>query len=299
MDKFGKRLIVLNTHVRDVLANEPYWEGLDWYSVPRMMLNRIRATEGANDKKFADYYDCPTSFGIALARQEGTASEKIGMTAIVKVAQEVDNSADRYRVGYVLTGNFHEADNARYNQKNNCSQPSYGAYYYLPSEIPSALMYYDNVTLSSETAFSGIESSLPVSMIPGATYEVPFEIEVPSLLSSAEEGRVVAFVIDTATGELMNAAIDGEAEGSGMVETVSPSSPLILSIGRDGIVRTGLKSGESFTLAVFSADGVCMMKKIGTAAGNDSFALPHVEGMMIVRLSSSVCYDTVKAFIHC
>ena len=54
-ERFGSRLILLNTHVQDVLANTPYWDNLKYYSVPRMMLNRIRATEGGNAKKFADY----------------------------------------------------------------------------------------------------------------------------------------------------------------------------------------------------------------------------------------------------
>ncbi|MDE6682794.1 MAG: hypothetical protein K2J87_05155, partial [Muribaculaceae bacterium] len=122
-ERFSSRLIVLNTHVQDVLANNPYWEKLEYYSVPRMMLNRIRATEGANANKFTDYYYKGSSFGIRMDAPVEIAGRNMKVNAQVRVSEDIDNPDGRYSVGYVITGNFHDADNVRYQQKNNCTQP--------------------------------------------------------------------------------------------------------------------------------------------------------------------------------
>ncbi|MDE6026823.1 MAG: hypothetical protein K2G23_01975 [Muribaculaceae bacterium] len=286
MERFGNRLILLNTHVRDVLANEAYWDSLKWYSVPRMMLNRIKATEGPNTKKFSDYYDQPTPFGISFDSPVVAEDGMIKVTAEVRVSEPVDNSDGQYRVGYVLTGNFHEADNARYNQKNNCTQPSYGAFYYLPSEIPSALMYYDDVTLTSETAFSGIEGSLPALMTPGETYKVVLEIENPSLHEALSESHITAFVMDAVSGELMNAVSEVHSGDAGIRGMNDSFSRPMLSVDKEGRVRTDLAPEDHYAIEVFTPEGSRVMTRRGMAAGNDSFLLPPVSGILIVRLSS-------------
>lgn len=293
--RFGKRLIVLNTHVNDVLANTPYWEQLKWYSVPRMMLNRIKATEGENAKKFEDYYNLPTPFSITAQPPAADGGNFLKVTAGIKVAEAIDNSSDRYRIGFVVTGDFHKADDPRFRQKNNCTQPAYGAFYFLPSEIPSALMYYEEVTLTSETAFTGIENSLPASLIPDETYETEWRFESPALLENPAEAQVVALVLDTLTGEIMNGAVGEDPSYLGVEAVLASSgSSALISGGGDGMVTTTLEPGESYRLEVFAADGSLLLSSDGVAAGADSFMLPSRQGMMVVRLSTPRISQTVK-----
>ena len=157
-------------------------------------------------------------------------------------------------------------------------------------------MYYDDSTLSYETAFTGIEGSLPESLVPGETYEVELEAPIPSLGETASEIHMVAFVIDAVTGELLNAVSDSQTAGAGICEAKSSCQSAQLSMDKEGNVRTDLEKGIPYFLEVFTPDGVRMIGRSGVAEGNDSFSLPSVAGILIVRLSSPNGSRTLKAF---
>ncbi len=285
-DRFGSRLIMLVTHVRDILDNPGYWEALEYNSVPRMMLNRIKASQGGGDANFEEYYDQPTSFGIRIDGPVEIAERNLKVKARVKVSESIDNSGERYRVGYVITGNFYKPGDNKYIQENNCTNPFFGAYYYLPGKIPSALMHYENVTLTSETAFTGIEGSLPASLVPGESYEVSWECVTPTLLDSPEDARVVAFVIDTVTGELMNAcALDASTE-SVVNEAAVISTESLFHITSDGMIQASILPGEEYCLEVFDVAGIRIDLKTGLGTGCDLFEIPDMTGLMIVTLST-------------
>lgn len=294
-ETYGDRLIILSTHVNDVLANAPYWGELKWYSVPRMMLNRIQATAAESDKNFGGYYSDEASFAISSSLPEPQEGEDLKIQAKIKVAEEIDNSTDRYRVGFVLTGDFHRADNPRFNQRNGCTQPIYGAYYFLPSTIPAWMMHYENATLTSETAFTGIEHSLPARLTPGEIYEVEWSCTRPELLAEGEKAGVVAMVLDTETGEIMNAARGGEWPLWGVENHVASSKlDTLITGGGDGTIHTSLQPGEEYVLEVYSSDGTLLKSAAGIARGGDSFTLPSVEGIVVVRLSGGRAAQTVK-----
>ncbi len=285
--QLGDRLVVLATHQGDPLQNLPYWDELKWYSLPRMMLNRIQATAGENIIKFQEYLDAPALFGITMDIPEITAERRLETAVHVRVAEPVDNASDRYRVGYVLTGNFHDPDNPIYRQKNNCVLPAYGAYYYLPSEIKAPLVYFDHVTLTSETAFTGIEGSLPVDLDPAGSYDADLSVDIPELLESSSDASLVAFVIDTATGEIMNVveASPSSLSAVGSVGGAEVSDPA-LSVDCYGNVLTRLLRGESFRLDVFAPDGRILFSESGISSGDDTFRIPSFDGIVIIRLSS-------------
>lgn len=302
-DQFGDRVIPLNTHINDVISNPEYWAWLKWYSIPRMMLNRIKRSEGENTKNFDSYLDLPTQFAVKVDGPEET-DMGLQFTASVMVNEEVDNSEDRYRMAYVLTGDFYEPTNPRFRQENNCTQPSYGAYYFLPSKIPAALMYYKDVTLTGETAFTGIEGSLPASLVAGEEYEVKLDVDFPSWDYSPYDGRVVAYVLDTETGEIMNAGVKGIFDEPGEPEDpwarvsdiIVSGSNLSLSAA-DGCIYSNLMAGDEYTLDILSLEGITISSETGVAAGNDKFQLPDMEGLVIVRLSTAHGSKSIKCIL--
>ena len=297
MNLYGDRLIMLNTHVNDVLGNDPYWKELDWYAVPYMMLNRIQASAGDSSKKFNDYIDQPTDFTISV---EGSAAEgetSLSLTADVMVAKEVDNSAGRYRVGFVLTADYHDPKNPSFVQQNGSStQPSAGAFYYLPKLIAPPLMFYDDVTLTSATAFSGVEDSLPASLEPGKTYTVEYDMTLPELQIAPEEVRVVGFVLDTVTGEALNAdaRLAGEKKPDTGVDNPEVTASTAISIDPEGI-RLIMPDGVPYQAAIYTVDG----RRIETTsgAGSSIWRPRHADGLCIIVLTTPDATRTLKTLL--
>lgn len=298
VEKYGDRIIALNTHVNDVLANELYWKTLDWYSIPRLMLNRIKATEGSDTKKFADYIDKATPFSIAITALERQGDE-INCAAKVRVNEDMEGT---YSVGYVLTGDFHDSQKAAYSQQNNCTQPYYGAFYYLPSVIPPALMYYDDVTLTFDGAFAETDGSttLPLSstLIPGEEYDVEWSIPVPELASTANALKVVAYVVDSTTGEIMNADVATLGKPISVSTLPADNGARRLYMNSEGEACISLPEGTQFSLEIFSMHGVRVYFEEGYANGQDNLRPSLSSGLYIIRLSTSDGEERLKAMIR-
>ncbi|MDE7081947.1 MAG: hypothetical protein K2O78_09880 [Muribaculaceae bacterium] len=287
-DELGDALITVNTHVNDALANAAYWSSLKWYDVPRMMLNRVEATAGSNVKAFADYYDVPAEFGVSVMSVEEAQPGAIHGVVNVRVARETDNSGGRYRLGCVVTGDFHDPANPDFIQQNTCNFPTYGAYYYLPSKIIPALMRYEDVSLTSEYAFGGIDGSLPDVLMPGATYEVAVDEVLPEIAAGASGLRLVAFVLDSQTGEVLNAdeLLKGETPQPPAGVSGVENGNLRIACGSHGDIRiAGLRPGESFSAEVFSAAGsriwsLCRMAE----SEEETLSAPLAGGLYVVRI---------------
>lgn len=202
--RFGDNLIMLETHNEDVMANEEYFAELEYRAIPYWMLNRISATRFSKPTMFDEYIFRPCRWSVALTEVVNVNNEKLSVSALVKTADDVDNSTDRYRAGFVVTSNFYEPDDHKFSQRNNSSIPGAEQFYYLPTQIPAQLMHYHDVTLTVESAFCGIEHSLPASFNADRYASVNFDIERPELLDNLDDARVVVFVMDTETGEIMN-----------------------------------------------------------------------------------------------
>lgn len=298
-ERFGNRVIAVNTHVRDALANTPYWDEFDWYQVPRMMINRIKASAGDNAKKFEDYYDLPTSFSISLDEIPAPEGRSLNVSARVTVNENIDNSADRYRVGYVVTGDFHNAENPEYVQQNNCTQPYYGAYYFLPSYIQPALMYYDDASITSETAFTGIESSLPAQLTDGESYGVKWQVDVPEVLPDPAKARMVAFVLDTESGEIMNvtALRVGEKPSAGAV--IKPADSYAgncISVVSPGAVSLNLPAGIRYKAEVYTAEGKLRDIKRGIGGNAEIWRPATSAGMNIIVVTTANDITVKKIF---
>lgn len=298
-EQYGDRVVTLNTHVNDVLGNQAYWDELNWYAVPYMMLNRIKTSAGPNTNKFSQYYDQPTSFAVGIDEIPAPQGRTLEITAHVSVSEAIDNGDGRYRLGYVLTGDFHDPTNMQFFQNNNCTQPSYGPYYYLPTRIPPELMYYEDVTLTFDGAFSGIEGSLPQSMEAGKDYEVRWQAEVPDLLPDAAKARVVAYVLDATTGKVQNtdALRVGEQPTGGVREISEPGSSGLLGITREG-VSVMLPDGEAYRLEIHSVAGSLICSQSGIGRGYEVLPYHMAPGIYIITLTAGHTHISRKAAVR-
>ncbi len=227
--EYGDAVIGVETHDNDLLANEINFSWLKFYSIPCMMLNRVKKSIGGNPENFGGYICEPTEMEITvdeLTRDEGSAMKA---KATIRTSDYfMPSDTISYRVGYVLTKNINGNLNNQYYQKNIYNVNSYKQYYYLPSRMLYTLCNFPNTSLISPTAtmeenvsFTGIDGSLPQKLEAGASYEFSWDIPLPVGYEDFDGVRLVAYILETQTGIVVNStAIDmGESSGVEVVET--------------------------------------------------------------------------------
>lgn len=278
---------ILTTHANDVISNTDYWPHLGFYAVPYFMLNRISASKGSNLNKFSSYYSDPTIASIEVKEYYLTEDED-GLYAKMDVtfAQDIDNSDGRYGVCYVITAPFYEPDGSgTWRQQNNCSTSTYEQYYFLPSYIPPYLSYYENVTATAQNAFSPVEGLIAMQFGAYHPETVETELEIPMLVDDVTYSKVVAMVIDTTTGQVVNSgSCDFGKPTFDPVEVITAVESGNANLNLDGeCVRVSANGAFKLTFA----DGAGRV--LGTAAGEDqgAFALPAVKGFVIVSLTTA------------
>ncbi|MBD5283123.1 MAG: hypothetical protein HDS31_00710 [Bacteroides sp.] len=300
---YPDQIVIATDHANDDLTNSDYWSGLKFFAVPYFMLNRRDDTKYSQTTNFENGLWRPTPVKIDLAKDE----ENVNVT--VTTSEDIDNSNDRYRIGYVITGDFYQTeDDAAYMQKNSCNMPRHEAYYFLPNILPAHLSKYHNVNLDGEGYFDGIPNSIPADIAPGEATEsfvIPCDgLEANEVWSNL---RINAYVLDTTNGEILNSAsirLDEPApepeipdlpdgpdgpDGPDSVNEVSASStPLLRISGRD-LLLSG--SDETF-VEIFYADG----QRVAAGNFHERTVVPEsVSGPVIIRATSRNATSVIKA----
>lgn len=203
--RFGEQAITVSGHINDLLECAEYRAGITTYSVPWMVLNRNNGTAGDDTSKFEEEYRRSTPAFIEISDYETGDDGMLRATAQVTWAYDLDNSSDRYRLGYMLTHDVVKEDDNEYRQKNGLGTVASERFYYLPSSIKSDLSPNHNVVVSAEDAFSGRPYSLPSSFTGMETAQAQISIVKPEAVDDLADTRLVAYIIDTADGTIVNA----------------------------------------------------------------------------------------------
>lgn len=203
--RFGEQAITVSGHINDLLECAEYRAGITTYSVPWMVLNRNNGTAGDDTSKFEEEYRRSTPAFIEISDYETADDGMLRATAQVTWAYDLDNSSDRYRLGYMLTHDVVKEDDNEYRQKNGLGTVASERFYYLPSSIKSDLSPNHNVVVSAEDAFSGRPYSLPSSFTGMETAQAQISIVKPEAVDDLADTRLVAYIIDTADGTIVNA----------------------------------------------------------------------------------------------
>lgn len=210
-ETYGDALIVGETHNGDLLANDIDFSWLNFYSIPYLMLNRVASTKGENASKFDTQICKPTEMEIKINDLNINGNGDLCAKATVKTSESFADSDCLYRVGYLVTHNVNGNEDARYYQKNICTSAKQKQYRYLPSRMSCSLCYFPDVTIPSNVAtaddnpaFTGINGSLPESLVPGKTYDCEWTIPLPDGFDNFNGMRIVAYIIDANKKNIIN-----------------------------------------------------------------------------------------------
>ncbi|MDE7161036.1 MAG: hypothetical protein K2O24_09410 [Muribaculaceae bacterium] len=235
-EEFPDQIIPVCTHVNDVFANVGYWPNLDFYAVPYFMLNRNHSTAFSDTRKFDGHLNVPTIAGLTMKKCEISRNRQQATVEIyITVSEDLNNASGRYGVGYVMTAPFYVPDGDKsFMQQNMSSSAKARQYYFLPNVIPSSLSFYRHVSLTSGYAFTPVPGSLPESVKAYDAVTTELQLNCPDMVPTIDEATLVAFVLDTTDGSILNAVsykigdeID-ENVGTGMVtlgEEVTQGAP--------------------------------------------------------------------------
>lgn len=292
--QFGNQISVVSTHPQmsnDVFANPEYWSGLGFYAVPYFMLNRNTDTKRGDTTSLSKGYYEPTTVEIALN------SSASGVDISVTSAEDLDNSADRYRLAYVQTVAFHTDELVpEYYQDNALTSTSAEEYYYLPSKIISHLAKFHDITIGGEAPFEGIAKSIPADLKAGetATYRIfPEGIDDPE--TGYYDSKVIVYLLDTDTGRIMNCAevpLDNNSHDviSGVEQTAVASPRIRISGG-----LLSIEGADEAEVTIYRTEGA----RIASLKWNGgTLALPDAAGSpVIIHAVTPQGIATAKAVI--
>lgn len=304
-NQFGDNIIALETHIDggpEPLSNKDYWTQIDFYAAPYFKLNRIKNSAYSNTSKFEQYYSNPTRFAIDVTSVKEISEDQYEITAKVEAAESLNNSSDRYRIGYVMSSTFFDPTSKSFYQKNTPALSS-DRFYYLPSKISSELMVFHDVTLGVDGAFSGIEYSLPEQIEADMNHDFTWTVERPELLGDMKAGRIVAIVLDTETGIIENAtAVNLDKEfGDSSVESIisgAKASTIGLRAIADGELSITSNCDADYVLAIYSTDGRLCQQFEGVANGTETVNTSLAKGIYVAHLTANNETKTIKIAIR-
>lgn len=155
-----------------------------------------------------------------------------------------ENLTADYSITYqVIENDVNVPGDSEYNQSNAYAGGSHGemgGYENLPSVIPSALMFYQDVVRTEISDFYGVEGSLPSFMKKGTPYSHSYEFSVTDDILVPENCEVVAVLVDRKTGIALNCA----------------RAPLIVNQETSGIETLGNHYGEITETGRYSFSGM-------------------------------------------
>ncbi len=128
---------------------------------------------------------------------------------------------------------------------------------------------------------------MPATIEAGKTYTYDYQLTLPSGISNADASnlKLVAYVLNNFTGEIINAAVmnvtDGKSDGIAQVESAPSAAPRIAFNSTHCSVA--YPDGKQGVATVFSADGKEVLR-----SSSSSFSLSHLPaGAYIVRAVSA------------
>ena len=211
-ERYGDDALVVTDHARDMLLCPSYYMGLSrWVqTLPGMLFNRDASTLISWNDNYRDVLarvvprEVTAYVDLKVERSKDDPA-LLSVSSTAQFAKAYDNSEGRYAIGFGLVEKVVES-NASTIQENSTTLINYPEYYYLPVSIPEELQFFHNVSRDGTVAFSGVEGSLPAAIDEGGSYDFDYEMTVVDSLAEKDDLFVVAYIIDTASGRVLNVA---------------------------------------------------------------------------------------------
>lgn len=207
--------------------------------------------------------------------------DKLRVKATVRFAADMDNSADRYRVGIIFADKEvtpHPASSEQMWQSPG-GAAAYGEYFFMPSSFPKDLNPLEHVVRSPREGAKGIPASLPADIKAMQEYTVEYDVDYTESFR-AENIIAIANVIDSEskTFEVLNSDI-ADVKGTTAPELrLVPSDDEIVEGNKCRIDVYGLAIDEA---VVWSTSD----EKVATV--EDGYVTAVAEGTVVITAETN------------
>lgn len=300
-------IAVITTHTNaDPLANTEYLTNIDFTRSMCMMLNRDPRYMGDAERQLRGGLTAETTAMIAVESLEtDMQSRSSSVTFMVKSKKRLDNSADRYRIGYTITTDVFDPDNDEYAAVNGGITSNNEHYYFLSSNVPPELNLMCDVNVGDPEYALGIPGSLQSTLSADTPYHYTLNVDIPEIVTDPLRTNIVAYLIDTNDNSVLNAVTTPLRiiNGSGTVtgDIVLRGSALAINVMGGNVVRvTGNDRHEPVAVSVYAADGRMLMSRtLDAERCEDGICLTEIcHGPVIITAATPSAYATVKAIIR-
>lgn len=210
-------------------------------------------------KAFTEYYrEIPALVGFPSIKGVKTEDGKLKVNTDVQFALDL-RGASRYRLSYYIV----EDGVGPYEQQNGFAGGESGPMGGWESKGLYVSTLFNDVARYLEGGMEGVQGSIPGSVKQGESYS--YEVELPLTNVTKDKVRVVAFVVDTTTGTVVNAAQkEVDLTESGVEEIADASSSEILSKTYYTLNGVEVKdpSNGIYILRTVYADGTVKASKV-------------------------------------
>lgn len=210
-------------------------------------------------KAFTEYYrEIPALVGFPSIKGVKTEDGKLKVNTDVQFALDL-RGASRYRLSYYIV----EDGVGPYEQQNGFAGGESGPMGGWENKGLYVSTLFNDVARYLEGGMEGVQGSIPGSVKQGESYS--YEVELPLTNVTKDKVRVVAFVVDTTTGTVVNAAQkEVDLTESGVEEIADASSSEILSKTYYTLNGVEVKdpSNGIYILRTVYADGTVKAEKV-------------------------------------
>lgn len=276
----------------DPMGVRGYADGLYRYftSLPKVLVNRQRSgdpfynLESMYKQEMAE----PVTSAVALSVSYADESKNIlSATIRTKFAFAVEDA--RYAYAVVVLENEVKGTASGYAQTNNFSGKNdpIGNFGSLPSTVPASQMVYQDVARTIFPTFEGMEENLLSKFEKDEEISLTYDLEVPGNVVNKDNMEVVVLLIDSSTGEIVNAA---KASVSDETTTASENvrvSNMEVTVYQDGssiLVDLKTVSSGKCSAELYNIQGQHLDTKLVRTNGPISF-VPSNSGIYFVRVT--------------
>lgn len=267
-DRFHDEAVMIEIHSSDPYSCAPYITGITrWLlAYPSFIYNR-KSSCIQNSMRDEDVIKkavlIPTIAQVDMKVERSQADKALlNLSTQTEFAINLDNSSEVYKLGYAIV----EKSTQGASQSNSSSLLSSGEYYYLPNTIPGDTYLFHNVAREGNTAFQGVENSLPVDIESGEKYSFTYALSLPDKFIDADNLFVVAFILNTVTGEVLNATcqdIPVNATGIEGSITAVHGEITVLTVGNSSYSICFEDLESPYTIELVGLDGRVADRKTG------------------------------------
>lgn len=179
----------------------------------------------------------------------------------------IATQANDFRFGAVVTEDNVTGTSTDYAQVNiyaGGANGVMGGFEKLPNPVPAAQMVYHYVARALLGGFDGLEASVPDAVGANEDFEVDFSYQIPAEYDP-EEMRVILYIIDEETGEMLNGDMVNVTDGTTSVPLVPLGKSVLFPNPATDIVNLSVdfQTTDPVTMKIYDTYGR-LIQNLGT-----------------------------------